>query len=93
MAAVAKVTPIKPTAFAIETGMPVPPGAVRNTATYDAIRALAEAPIGASFLCPSAKPTTAQQAAYRLGGKGWVAIRKVDGGFRVWKIAEPQTRA
>lgn len=50
-------------------------------------------PIGAGFLAPNIKVTAVQQAAWRLGGRGWVTIRKTDDGYRVWKLFAPNLRA
>lgn len=80
--------------FKIETTVPLPTDG-RNTRgqTNEAVRALSTAAIGASVFVPSDKPYTFQQAAWRLGGKGWITTRKIEGGFRVWKVAEPKLRA
>jgi hypothetical protein len=79
-----------PAAYEIEVSTPPgPPGDSRLTA---AILALITAPIGANFFVPGDGPKTAAiyQSAWRRGGKGWVILRKADGGTRVWKIAEPK---
>jgi hypothetical protein len=26
---------------------------------------------------------------YQLAGKGWASVREVEGGYRMWKFAEP----
>lgn len=85
---------VVPTPFVIEVDIP-PPASARGqrSEVTEAIRALLTANLGASVLFPVEKPWLPQQAAWRLGGKGWVTIRKVEGGYRVWKTAEPQVRA
>jgi len=95
MAQTARVTPLKAQAFQIETDVPPPAGSRWNPSPINgAIAALAEAAIGASVLiAPIDKPTTFQQAAYRLGGRGWIASRKEADGWRVWKMAEPKKRS
>lgn len=76
----------------IEMGVPMP--IARQTFVGDVLRELAAAPIGASVLFPPAtNRTTIQQSAWRLGGRGWITIKATGDGARVWKIAEPQTRA
>lgn len=97
MSQAATVTQLKPAAFVIERGIPLPLDARSRTGNAAtpltmAIRALAAAEVGASFLFPEATPNkcvSIRVAAQRAGGAGWVAVRKEGGGARVWKIAEP----
>lgn len=80
--------------FKIETGVPLPRGRHNCSREKEAIRALAKADVGASVLiAPLDRPFAFQQAAWRIGGKGWITSRKEAGGWRVWKVAEPLVRA
>lgn len=86
--------PITPTPLKIESDvpMPLPKNGVDPTIT-GAFRQLAGAAIGASFFIPC-KPRDDMAKFYpmarRVGGKGWITCRRVEGGFRVWKLTEPQ---
>lgn len=80
----------------IEQGVPLPSG-VRGSRTplNEAVQALAAAPVGSSVLIPTAMAPNGpciSERLHRLGGKGWAAIRKAEGGYRVWKTAEPKLR-
>lgn len=60
-----------------------------------AFRELAGAAIGASFFIPSSVCKSGgniAERAVRVGGSGWVTVRKSEGGYRAWKIAEPVLR-
>ena len=87
---------VVPEAFKIEMGVPYPDrrwGA--RTELMGALRELSGAPVGASIFVPLSACKAGAQLHGRLGrigGKGWGSIRKADGGFRVWKIAEPKLR-
>lgn len=90
-----KLKIVAPEPFKVEAGPPPPStfGRWNPSPVTAAISELAKAKIGASVFLPFDRPTAFQQAAYRLGGKGWITSRRSDGGFRVWKIAEPKLRA
>lgn len=89
----AKVTSLKPAAFVIETNVPMPSNSRwAPSPAKAALEALAKAQVGASCFLPALRVTHIQQAAYRLGGKGWVTLRKEADGYRVWKCAEPLIR-
>lgn len=90
-----KLKIVAPEPFKIEMGPPPPVtyGRWNASPVTDVMRALATAKIGASVFFPVDRQATFQQAAYRIGGKGWITSRRAEGGFRVWKIAEPKLRA
>jgi hypothetical protein len=68
----------------IESGIPMP--LVKRRA--DGVgRILALANVGDSIFLPGR--AASPQGSFALFGNGWWAARKVDGGYRVWKIAEP----
>jgi hypothetical protein len=90
-----KLNVVSRNAVKIDMDVPIPadghsglPGIITQS-----LRALADAPIGASVFIVGKKP-------HRLGpyiasagsGFGWYAARSVEGGVRVWKIAEPKKR-
>lgn len=75
----------------IEAGVPIP-GVLGRSPLMSAFRELAKANVGASFFVPPSFCTQGGQIserAVRVGGPGWVTVRKVEGGYRAWKIAEP----
>jgi hypothetical protein len=89
-----KLNVVTATPFAIDTSVPIPPRHhTANSLVTAAVNALSKAEIGASVHFPGVKITAVQQAAYRLGGAGWVTIRKQADGYRAWKIAQPKVRA
>lgn len=82
---------VSPPALVIETGIPLE----SRSPLMDALRALAKAEIGASLFLPSSACQSSGVVvvgARRLGGAGWISIRKTEGGHRAWKIAEPKAR-
>jgi hypothetical protein len=92
----ARVTPINP-AFVIETGVPRSSKGSRGQHAGPitaALRNLLAAPLGASVFIPAKRArdigpyvTSADSTV-----KGWAESRSVEGGVRVWKIAEPKPR-
>jgi hypothetical protein len=77
----------------IETDVPL--AGLTRSPLIQAFRELAVAPIGASFFIPPEVCSVGGQIterAVRVGGRGWVAVRKQPGGYRAWKIAEPAPR-
>ena len=89
------------TPFKIVTDViPIPGGSGRGTLSSPLSRAVyalaTEAPIGASFFVPES-PRNAAHAivgrCHQLAGKEWASVRKVEGGCRVWKYAEPNMSA
>ena len=94
MTQAASITHLKSSPFAIERG--VPHHALARSPLIEAFRNLAKAQIGDSFFCPETEAKNGpsiHERAVRVGGKGWVSLRKVEGGWRVWKIAEPKFTA
>jgi hypothetical protein len=77
--------------YAIETDVPIP--TPRVTGVAPVIRALAASKVGASVFFPDTARRALMGSVQRLLGKGNFTVRKVDGGFRVWKTAEPQPEA
>ena len=83
--------------FKIVTDVPIVRALVGRNALLSplsrAIYALATAaPIGASFFVPESECTDIHALSgrgYQLAGKGWASIRAVEGGYRMWKFAEP----
>jgi len=75
------------TAYKIEDNIPLPPHA-NATPEAVALRELARANIGSSVLLAGTRGRITSSANY-VGGTGWTATRSVEGGIRVWKIAEP----
>lgn len=80
--------------YTLETGVPVP--LKRGGVAGSAVRALTTAPAGASVFVPSAcfegkktPPSTAVSQICASYGRGWFVVRKVDGGVRAWKVANP----
>ena len=84
-----------PTAFVIETGVPIPAskrgrphgcGPVTN-----ALRALMTADIGASVFLPGVRQSNVGGRIRFAGNSatGWASSRNEGNGVRVWKIAEP----
>lgn len=65
-------------------------GGPRRQATV-AIRELTAAPTGASVFVAAGTYAFDQEgirtAARRAGGSGWYRVRKVEGGWRIWKAA------
>lgn len=99
MAKTQRLQVIPPGALQVEYGVPLkdrtgntkPKGPVRL-----ALEALAEAPTGASVFIPRsiAKNFHNLHATLKASaGSGWAAVRAVDGGWRVWKTAEPKRPA
>lgn len=94
MKTVATVTPIKTSGFVIETSVPIPLPTSKSPSVA-ALRALSVASVGASLLIPPGtykRDVNLGLAARYVGGSGWYAIRAVEGGQRIWKIAEPRVR-
>lgn len=75
----------------IECGVPIPPAGGRGIS--ETLRQLARAEVGASVLFPDARRETIDKLARRIVGRRAYAVRKVDGGIRIWKIAEPSVTA
>lgn len=71
----------------IETNIPIPPK--KSGGCTDAIRKLAESPVGSSVLLTGIKPNSVGTLAKAAGLAGCYSARKADGGVRVWKTAEP----
>lgn len=72
---------------AVEGGIPRPPMG------QSVAHILARAPIGFSMFFPSkAKRSAAVLSNFirKPFGTGWASSRKVEGGFRVWKVKEPK---
>jgi len=89
----AKVTQLKPAAFLIETGIPLPPrraGGPPTSPTIMALKALHASPAGSSVFVPLPSPTshanTIHTYAKKVGAKGWCTSRRIDGGWRVWRL-------
>ena len=66
-------------------------------AITDALRGLKEAQIGQMIFVPSTgKAKTPSMsihgAAFAIGGSGWIKVRAAEGGFNVWKKAEPNSK-
>ncbi len=80
--------------FKIETDVP-PPHSGRGNNRQEALRQLSRAPVGASIHFPLGSLSSHALvhalgvSARIVGGKGWFTARQVDGGARVWKVAEP----
>jgi hypothetical protein len=80
----------------IEADVPLPRGGRHGTKRSEyrlALEALVASPVGSSFFIPDGthgKPASAPQIANNLFGSGWFSVRKVEGGQRIWKIAEPK---
>jgi hypothetical protein len=72
----------------IDYDIPLPVHGRRPGGMSDVLRALAQAKVGASIAHPGPVESL-RGVANRIGGSGWVAIRKEGSGFRLWKIAEP----
>lgn len=91
---------IVPQAFQIEVGVPLPPsrrgkhGHGRVGPIVRVLRQLITAPVGASVLIQgkSNKQIGSYIKATDQTVIGWASVRNVDGGVRVWKIAEPKAR-
>lgn len=85
------------TPFKIVTDVPLVRASVGRNAFPSplsrAVYALATtAPIGASFFVPKNSCTDMHAVSgrgYQLAGKGWASVREVEGGYRMWKFAEP----
>jgi len=83
--------------FNIETDHPIPSPRVRiKNGARAAIRALSLSNVGASVFFPSVDGRTPKSLAVSInsmansvGGNGWYTLRKVEGGVRIWKLAEP----
>jgi len=79
--------------YSIETSVPIPartgPGHRNPESVAGVIRKLMESPIGASVLFPPEKTLAARRQSQMIGGPAWCLTRKVDGGLRVWRVAEP----
>lgn len=76
----------------IETGLPMPGLSGARTPLGVAVAKLASAKIGDSFFLAGIsrkESTRVARLAITRFGKGRLAQRKVDGGSRFWKIAEP----
>lgn len=63
-------------------------------AITDAIRALKEGPVGNMIFVPSTNKAkypsmSIHGIAFAIGGSGWIKVRATEGGFNVWKKAEP----
>lgn len=86
-----------PEAYAIETGIPLPPRpagpGTQAGALPQALRQLSMAQVGASIFVPDKKPAGLGPYIKYAAGIGWAASRTVDGGARIWKIAEPKRKA
>jgi len=82
--------------FEIETAVPAPATRYGRGAFRQALEALARAEIGSSFFIPDGthgSSLSAGRMAQTLFGSGWYSLRKVEGGQRIWKIAEPKKNA
>lgn len=85
-----------PEAFAIETGIPLPEskyGAKSPGPVTASLRKLSQSAIGASVVIPGIAQNRLGPYLQSAAGMGWYATRKVDGGTRVWKVAEPKAKA
>lgn len=76
-------------AVQLQYDVPLPSRRRSPSGAMDFLRALAAAPIGASFTTKT-KDHTLRGLAHRLGGGGWISVRKDGDGIRVWKVAEPK---
>ena len=56
------------------------------------VKELAKAPIGGSVYVADCLGRSLSSCANTLGGTGWMSLRKEQLGYRIWKIAEPQSR-
>lgn len=97
MKASPKLQVVQPVPFQIEFGIPRPdvrkfPGRAPGE-IVTALRALAEAPIGASVFIPGKKPAKIGPYFKLAGGAGWYSTRAVEGGCRAWKVSEPKAKA
>lgn len=72
--------------FKIDKAIPIPKPSVTGQRGW--CYALAHAAIGDSLFFPGAHSATISRTTFNYGS-GWTTSRKVDGGVRVWKIAEP----
>lgn len=83
--------------FVIETNVPAPPpGGGRKSPLRLALEKLAAGKVGDSFMVPTGtfkNERSLDQRAHSLLGSGWYSCRRVDGGVRIWKIAEPKNPA
>lgn len=77
----------KRTPFPIESNVPLSPRPKRGSPPGWA-HALAHAAIGDSIFLADRKTTSVLTVAGAYG-RGWATARTVEGGVRVWKIAEP----
>lgn len=77
--------------FKIERGIPMPKTRGRSGISQ-ALRELSLASIGDSVFIPNGHfaPGTLGRVINNVAGPGCLAMRKADGGYRVWKIAERQ---
>lgn len=79
-----------PEAFTIETGIPLPKSRRAGGALTSALRSLAAASVGDSILLAGIAQRKLGPYLQSAAGNGWYATRVVEGGIRVWKIAEPK---
>jgi hypothetical protein len=85
----------EPKPFEVEQDVPMPPRNGGNQVHLTAFRKLAAGPDGASMFIPwgehnedpDKEASHWQRMACRIVGKGRSAVRRVEGGFRVWKKA------
>jgi hypothetical protein len=96
-------------AIGVELGIPLPPPKTRAPDSFKpgtpgprrqatvAIRDLANSTIGASVFIAddtyACEPEGIRTAAMRAGGNGWYAIRKIESGWRIWKMHPCSIRA
>lgn len=80
--------------YQIETSIPLPTSGRNSSPEREAMAQLAKAPVGSSILFPKSDSVHQQASltskAVNEAGTGWCTVRKVEGGFRAWKIAEPK---
>lgn len=78
--------------FTIEKNHPIPPD-TRTATPKGAVRAAMETllagKIGDSVFVPGIKRSTVDVHRHRWFPRGVFTIRTVEGGVRIWKIAEP----
>ena len=76
-----------PTQGVIERGVPMPTSYTARNSTANAIRKLYDANVGDSVFFAYASPGYLSTIVWKTGGRGWATVRKVEGGYRVWKVA------
>jgi hypothetical protein len=70
----------------IDYDVPMPAGRSGGKGYSSILRELLECEAGASIFFPLDVYKSVQSVASKIGGKGAFQLRKIDGGFRVWRV-------